>query len=102
MKWTVLQNTQRLVVLIGLLCSVTNALPTFMLSSSANKCIKIDVTSDLVLLIDYWAPDLTENKDDGNYRPVSGKDGDEEEERKLGEDGLDSRYNQRNRRQVCS
>lgn len=78
-----------------------------MIKNGANKCVKIDVTTDLVLLVDYEAPDLLTGDEAGaaqaqRRRSMTGRDGEEEdeEEPKLGEEGLDSRYNQNRRRAV--
>ena len=63
--------------------------PYIMLKNAGNKCFKVDVTTDMVLLVDFEAPDL-----------VMGDRRADEEEPPLGEEGLDSRFNQRDRRKV--
>ena len=75
----------------------------FVLKNGGNKCLKIDVTRDLVVLVDFVAPDLNivdpEENEVMRRHLMTGNDGDEEEP-KMGQDGLDSQYNARNRRPV--
>ena len=81
------------------------AIAQFVLKNGGNKCIKVDITRDLVVLVDYVAPDLQlvnpEENEAMKRRSMTGRDGDEEDP-ELVKDGLDSRYNARNRPVVRS
>ena len=81
------------------------AIAQFVLKNGGNKCVKVDITRDLVVVVDYVAPDLQmvdpEENDSMKRRSMTGSDGDEEVPN-VGEDGLDSRYNARNRRVVSN
>ena len=58
--------------------SVVHAMPQMVLRNGGNKCFKVDVTADMVLLVKYTAPDLKMN-DSEDRRAMTGSDGDEEE-----------------------
>lgn len=98
----------RWAVLLGYLLVCTQSvqgIAQFVLKNGGNKCIKVDITRDLVVLLDFVAPDLQmvdpEENETMKRRAMTGHDGDEEDP-KYSEDGLDSRYNARNRRAVSS
>lgn len=86
-------------LLLGFLCQNVMAMPHVMLKNGGNKCIKVDVVRDMVLLVDYRAPDLVLTDDDTEEDKRQGKDGDENAGLNP-EDGADARYNQRRKRKV--
>jgi hypothetical protein len=93
-SWVVPVPVVLVVVVFSSFCTQTCwAMHHYMLKSAASKCFKVDVTSDMVLLVDFEAPDIGLSEE-----APPGADGDEP---KLGEEGLDSRYNQRERHKVC-
>lgn len=51
-----------------------------LLRNGGNKCFKVDVTADMVLLIQYTSPDLKTNNDREDRGAMTGSDGDEEAE----------------------
>lgn len=54
-------------------------MPQMLLRNGGNKCFKVDVTSDMVLLVQYEAPDLKMNDD--------GEDAADQRQRRTGSDG---------------
>lgn len=53
-----------------------HAMPQFVLRNGGNKCFKVDVTSDMVLIVQYEAPDLVQREDNKDER--RGADGNED------------------------
>lgn len=71
--------------MVAILCRSSSAIPHFIIKNGGNKCMKVDVVRDMILLVDYDAPDLVVDP-----RRLAGADGDEEVE-----------YGRGRKRKVC-
>lgn len=56
-------------------------MPYVFLVNGGNKCVKVDVTRDQVVLVNYHAPDLQEvDEKKAGQRRMPGRDGDEDDD----------------------
>ena len=68
-------------VFLAFCCVGVDAIPQLVLKNGGNKCFKVDVTAEMVLLVKYSAPDLRANSDEqdeeARRRAMTGSDGNE-------------------------